>query len=57
MEAARKMFFKERRHFIIGNCILEAYILIFYRHIVGLFLNYSLFGAKLPEKIEGFWKC
>ncbi|MGA7899700.1 MAG: hypothetical protein WCA39_12660, partial [Nitrososphaeraceae archaeon] len=50
MEAARKMFFKERQLFTYRDLPLEAYILIFYRHIVGLFLNYSLF--EWPEKIK-----
>jgi hypothetical protein len=44
------LFFRERLLYGYRDLPLEAYILYFYKNIVGLYLNYSLF--EWPEKIK-----
>jgi hypothetical protein len=50
LESARKKIFTERLLRGYRNLPLEAYVLYFYKNIVRLFLNYSLF--EWPEKIK-----
>ena len=50
IESARKMIFREGQLRTYRDLPLDSYVLFFYRNIIGLFLNYSLF--EWPEKIK-----